>query len=224
MRGVASVRSPRVGIAPALSLTKSYSSVFMTDPHAASIAATELGDRIDFQPPAFAVRTKGLSWRVFLVSTQSAPCCFRDLAYAPANLDRPLSAVSPDRYQPPGTNTPVRSQRRASSRCGSSWILSLRRNTKSGRFWRSRSHLKTWSSQDPHLVSNSAVDEPGDEVVHRVTVRNISRFDVVVIKRYRDVAGIAHDVNDTGIVGLETFVAFQMRGRGNRRMRWSGLK
>jgi hypothetical protein len=44
----------------------------MSAPQADSMLATDSGESVDFQPPAFALRMKGLSERVFFVSTQFA--------------------------------------------------------------------------------------------------------------------------------------------------------
>lgn len=39
----------------------------MSGPQTDSMLAADSGESVDFQPPAFAVRTKGLSERVFFV-------------------------------------------------------------------------------------------------------------------------------------------------------------
>ena len=53
------------------------------------------------------------------------------------------------------------------------------------------------------------IDKARNKVCHRIIIRDISGFDIVVIKRDHDVARITHDVDDVAIEGLKTFVALQ---------------
>src|SRR5579863_3108968 len=48
-----------------------------------------------------------------------------------------------------------------------------------------------------------------DEICDGIVLSNISGFDVVVVKRYGNIARVANDVDDPVVVGLETLVTFQ---------------
>src|ERR1700686_5725435 len=67
-------------------IVDSYPSFLINPPHADSISATQISGNSCFQPPAFARRTNGLSWRVCLVEDHKCPCFFSNSRIRSAEL------------------------------------------------------------------------------------------------------------------------------------------
>src|ERR1700685_1053982 len=53
------------------------------------------------------------------------------------------------------------------------------------------------------------IDKARDEIAHRIIVSNVSRFYVVVIEGDRDIPRVAHDIDDSPIMRLKTFMALE---------------
>jgi len=48
-----------------------------------------------------------------------------------------------------------------------------------------------------------------NEICDGIVLNNVSGFDVVVVKRYGNIARVANDVNNPAVVGLEALMTFQ---------------
>src|SRR5882762_5481301 len=71
----------------------SYPRCVIKCPQAASICATAPSGKPVLQPPAWAERTKGTSWRVLLVDDQRCACDFSRLRISSAALHRTAFAI-----------------------------------------------------------------------------------------------------------------------------------
>src|ERR1700730_3494189 len=71
----------------------SYPRCVIKCPQAASICATAPSGKPVLQPPAWAERTKGTSWRVLLVEDQRCACDFSNLRISSAELRRTALAI-----------------------------------------------------------------------------------------------------------------------------------